>query len=404
MAFNPDLFGINIGQEFQSGVNTSFPGTYISQWVANEETIEQLRNDIRHLKSLGFKRFRFAAPDISSTDRNEMYKILITAVVEEGDLHIEWGLLPLGNFNAWRTWVDALDPYAQWFQTLINTHASNGVTGKWIIGNEEEFSSHRNGSTPTSMVRSSNVVTITMGTNHWLDTGFWINVNNSSLVTAGSYAVTSTPTANTFTISSTGSDGSTSNNGSISFDIRGTRQFQKKLATHLKSLTSPSITMPIVVCCAQGEEAPGIFWNFEPWATGTGTYPYVGKGSVDEIQLNVYSKSNSNLDTNYSWFKSHLDDAYALFGSNFTISEWNNYEDDTTARIPNNDLEKRMELLLRRRNLIESYNMPHYYFAYRMPSKLAEKHPAYNNTGGGIRPSLFKLIGKKSPYIEYLPL
>lgn len=401
MAFNPDLFGINIGQEFQSGFNSSFPG-YINNETLSQETLDQFIADIRYKKSVfGFKRFRFAMPDYSWAARLTFHRQLLTALAQEGNVHIEYGIAPLSTFNSWRTWIDNLDTHVQWFQTLINTYASNGVTGKWILHNEAEF--NNTASTPVSMVRASNVVTVTMASNHWLDNGFWITVNNSSLVSAGPYAVTSTPTETSFTFASTGTDGSTSNNGAITWALRGQRQFLKKLATHLKTLTNPAITMPLVVSCAQGEEAPGVYWYFEPYAVGTGSFPYVGQGDIDEIHLNVYSVSNANLETNWNRFKAEVDDAYALFGSNFTISEWNNYEDDTTARVPNNDLAKRDELLKRRKDLVEGYGMKHYYFAWRMPSKLAEKYPAYNNIGGGIRPSLFKLTEKPSPFIEIIP-
>lgn len=400
--FDPNKFGINIAQEFQGGFNSSFPG-FIDVNTLSTETLNQFIDDIRYLKSLGFKRFRFATPDYSWAARLTYHRTLLTALAQEGNVHIEYGVGSLGNFNAWRTWVDIVDSHIQWFQTLIDTYSSIGVTGKWITGNEEEFASHRGGSTPSTMVRSSNVVTVTMTQNHWLSTGFHINIGSSTLVTSGEYTVLSVPTENSFTIASVGSDGSTSNNGSVSFSVRGTREFIKKMCTHFKTLTGPSITVPLVYCCAQGWEALDLFYNFEPWS-GPGAYPYVGKGDLDEVHLNIYSASSSNVETNWLRFKDEVDRAYELFGSDVTISEWNNYEDDTTSRAMNDDLDKRIEYLNKRLDLINSYGMCHYFFAYRMPSKLAEKYPAYNNNGGGIRPSLFNLIGQVSPYVEIIPV
>lgn len=404
MAFNPDLFGINIGQEFQDGfgwsnTNKGFP-TYIDAYTLTDETLEQFVDDVRYLKSLGFTRFRMASGDYSFTQRTTYHLQMLEAIAALGNIHIEWGSLPLNNpagFGAWRTTY--LATAVQAFQTIINTHAANGVTGVYKLTNENEYAG--GSSDVTSITRATNVVTVVTPFKHYLEAGWKIRVTNSTVITTGNYDIASVVDDYTFTINNNGSDG-TQASGKITYDDGGAmqptlRNVIRSAATYVKTLTNPSVTVPLSHSVVQGK-ASGYDWNTHYWAESE-----EGRGDVDLVDLNIYGNApiSSNPETNWSIFKQQVDSLYADLGStNTRITEWNtSYNDDTPASM-NDKLSARTEMLIRKKDYLESLGFAHYLFAYRMPVYLGEKFPPYNNIGGGIRPSFYKLIGKRSLFHE----
>ena len=312
------------------------------------------------------------------------------AKMNTGDMHIEWGSLPFGTPAGWASWADGVVAIAQWLQGIVDVY---GITAKFMIYNEEEFPSHRSNSAATSINRSSNVVTVTMPFEHKLDAGMDIEINGSSVISSSNYTIATVPTPTTFTINSSGTNGS--GGGNIKYSITTTRQMARKVAGLIKAAIDPVVTIPIVVSTAQGQD--GTQFYFEKWKQE-------GLGPVDEVHLNIYSNSNeTDPQANWVRFKDEVMLAYELFGEKLSITEWNTYENDDAYSALNKDITRRRFYLKLRKRLIDRLGIYHYYFNYRKPGVLAEKYPYNNNNGGGIRPSFYYLRNKRSPYIERVP-
>lgn len=399
MSVDSNTFGINIGQEYQGGLSY-FP-SYVDATTITPEMKQDFLDDIRLLKSFGIRRFRFAAPDYTWADRIVWQKTLLTYLAQEGNLHIEYGIPSKNNPRYYSPWLAVVNEHVQWFQSLIDTYSSIGVTGKWVLGNEQEASWSRQQDDVVSVERLSNVVTVTLSFNHALQSGDPIIMGSSTIISAGQYTIASIPSSNTFTINNTGSNG-IQYSGKVTHAPRTVRNLIRRSATQIKALTGPSITVPLAYSCAQGWEASNIFYYVEPWGGDAG-YPHEGKGDVDEVHLNIYGESSTNAETNWSSWKAQADKLYADYPTSCCITEWNTNEDDTTTKAINDNLEKRHKYLMRRLNYLNVRSIPHYFFAYRMPSKLAEKYPAYGNENTGTRPSLYRLVGESSPFVEIIP-
>ncbi len=387
-----DLFGINIGQEFQSGFNSSFPG-YIDVTTPSTETIKQLRSDVEYLKRLGFKNFRFAMPDYSWVARLDFYETLLTEIAKIGNLHLVYGIGPQNNPQGWSNFYNIIDVRIKWFQTLINTYASNGVTGEWYVANELDHDANISTSNVTGISRASNVVTVNCGFDHHLEIGDRVVIAGSSVL-AGTFTITSVPTTSTYTVSHSGTDTTTSG-GNYKHTITTTRNLIRRLATHFKTLTSPNITVMLTYSVIQNWEVFPNYYHIHYW-----TPEFEGKGDLDRVCLNAYGISDSSPAVNLNHWKNQVNVLYQAYGNNSSITEWNNYEDDTETRVLNNDVRLRKIYLMDRRVYMHNRNIPHYFFAYRMPAILAEKLPAYNNIGAGIRSSFYQLAGKRSPFVE----
>lgn len=405
MKFNPETFGLNVMQEYQSGLNFFGHlggGTSVTQFTPQLE--RYIRQEIRYLKNnFKIKRFRFAMPDYSWQARLDYHRLMLEIFANEGNLHLEYGIGPTGiNGPTWGDYLSKIDGHVLWFRDLINSYAYKGVTGVWYTGNELEGSAGGYVLTATSVVRVSNVVTVTFAEKHYSAAGETFTIYNTFI--DGFRTVASVVDDYTITFNLTGSNNSQTG-GDFVMSADTMRKRQKRMVTHF--VTDLGINdLDFAYSCLQGYEAANLYFYTRGWKE-PGTFPQIGKSPFRYIDLNTYGQSNSNPETNWNRWKAQVDALVSELGvGNCRVTEWNMQENDNTISAnANNNLWLRINFLKRRLQYLDYLGVPHYFFAWRMPPYLGERFPTYSTIGGGIRPSFYALTGrmKERRYKEIVP-
>lgn len=409
MAFNPDLFGVNFLHEMEQGLN------YFGDLGGGTDIITvtpQLRRyvqgNVRYWKKKGVRRFRVFTPDWSWAGRTDYMKVFVELVMQEGDVHVEWGVGPNGMTSTLDGFLNNVDQHVIWFHGKLLQYADRGVTGVWITANELEFmnAADVNSTTAVSMTRTSNVITVVLNVNLHLAVGDRMSIT-SSLTGSGHFSnITSVPNPYTFTFSHSGSD-ATQSGGTVSFTPYSKRQQVKRWVDHW--IDDLGLNMDYSYSCAQGAESgdgvsTGYFFT-RGWKE-PGAFPQIGKGKLRFVDLNEYGLGGSSTpEQNWTRWKIQVDAAIADIGAeNLRITEWNMHNNDDTNPTFNNNLLRRSELLVRRRRYLELKGIPHYFFASKMGSYLGEMFPIYSNIDQMARPSTYRLLEQKSPIVEIRPL
>lgn len=393
-------FGINIGQEFKNGLNFFGElGGGTDLLTVTPQLKKFIKQDIRFLKSLGIKRFRYGSPDFTWTARLEYIKEILETIVEEGDLHIEYGVgTHAQQPYRWPDFLDMVDNEVLWFQDLIDTYASRGVTGGWYVGNElEQIAEVQD--TLVSFTRTSNVITAVWPYQVRLFAGDQINF--TSTFADGFYTVASAPDAYSATFNVSGAD-NTQTGGKAQLGNTWQRRM-RRLATHFKN--DLGITLPLSYSVLQGWAQTNTAAFTRQFKPGAGFPSIGGYSPLDFIDVNAYGTSSLDPEENFKYFKIWVDNLISDIGAGHCrVTEWNVFHNDNDNRqTMNNNLKARWEQMIRRRKYLDKLNIPHYFFTWRMNEYLGVRFPVYGWKGGGVRPEFYKILGIKSPYVEIVP-
>lgn len=401
---NPTVFGINVDQEFQSGL-TGFgdPNFGVDDWTLYYPT-SQVQADLKYLYSLGIRRLRIAAGDLTSPTagfRDTRFAVHLQTVklASAMGFHVEFGAPPNNTLSpsGWKFWIDNHLTYALQFQAVITQYGNEGV---WYVGNENESNSNLASAGGrdiiTSMTRVSNVVTVVMPATHSLTTGDKVRYYNAASANgSGStlqVATNSTQTvtvvdAFTFTFASVGTDGTTSV-GWIQYDQTTVRNQMKRMATYLKA---NGISVPISYSCVQGPDFNGQY-NIH-------NFGLLGRGDIDYVDLNMYGQLTEQ-NANYADFVAEIADGVAQFTTDhFRVTEWHvSYLD---SRLPT-DPRETTYWLMRRQEYLESIpGLKHFVFCYRHPSNLLAMRRPYNtNVGSTLRDWWWPLVRSRQRTYE----
>lgn len=404
---NPDLFGININQEFQSGLNFPDIGGEVLLTTVTPEMKRYIQANVRELKRFGFKLFRCASPNFSWVPQLAYYRVILEIIAQEGDVHIEYGILLREIHNKdLEDYFKVVDAEAIWFQSLLDTYADRGVTGVWVLGNEYEQTVQIGARVQvTSITRVNNAVTVVWPYKHYAAVEDAYNFNNSFLTSNLYTRITAVPDEYTAIFSNAnvaGPDQSQSG-GYVTISADGMRRMVKRLAAH--NVEDLGLTFDQSYSVLQGYEAANLYFFTRGWKEAGSGFPAIGKGYLRYVDLNIYGVSSQNAETNWVRFKLQVDAAIADIGvDSLRITEWNMNHNDDMDPTYNNNLIRRDEMLLRKKRYIESKGLRHYFFAWKMPAYVGEKFPIKSEVDAMIRPSFYRLMGVKSPIVEIRPL
>lgn len=222
--------------------------------------------------------------------------------------------------SAYTTFRTYLLQEAQWAQ-------DNGMDA-FCIGNENLISNAHSsvGMTPTSLSRTSNVATAVFSYAHGLTTGDYIFVSGA---TPSSFNVAESEVAetvqctvvdpNTITYPSTGTDGSATGTIKINWSAYEMVRKTKAMAVSCQAVFTRG---PIVYSESQGHENPWIVAGITP---GT---------DIDLMAYNGYG-DGTNTSSNYTYWKTNVDNMFAKFGTNLIITEHNVVQDSGTQKVNN---------------------------------------------------------------------
>lgn len=355
MPFNSNTYGINVCQEFQSGLanadwNGSIPSTYIA-------------NQVNELYALGIRRVRVAAPGLTPFGISSVIPAqqeYMTRCAEKG-MSIQWGTPTYGNkISSWNYWYSNVLPYIQWLQNLKNTY---GNECQWIMGNEQEASWSFQTEVVT-VTRVSNIVTVDCGFVHSLQPGFTLVIYSNPLFSNVTATVQTVPTPTTFTFTLNGADGSAQ--ATISPRPQTTFAHITYQAAQFRALTDPVIDMDLVYSCSHGKYGPDYYFTL---------FKNFGLGNITRVNLNVYGEGTTGSAILTS-FKAHVDRLVTDFGTNCDITEYGLFPDDENdAVVPRT--ESSYLPLWRERNLyIQQKGLKQYLFAFKMPEGSQRLHLA----------------------------
>lgn len=399
------LDGINIDQEFQSGLGDfGDPSVGSGDWQ-NHYPTTQVNNDLDYFWSLGVRKLRIAAGDLSSPMsgfRDERFAVHLNTcklALQKG-FHVEFGAP--NKFGAkpseWKFWYDNQLSYALQFQNLVDQYEGSGI---WMIGNENEANFNLGRDAITSITRTSNVVTVVMPLPHSFANGDSIVLYNSaSGVGSGNVIGINTNTfisnitvinETTFTFSNSGTD-ATSTTGWVQYSSDAVRKLMKRMATYLKA---NGITIPLSYSCIQGIESAQVDGYYIK------SFVTLGRGDIDYLDLNVYGTqgfpSTNTLEAYFNSFKREIELGKAGFGvDHFRVTEWSG-NGQTTSIKPASTYDL-IRYQMKRFEYLQEQGITNYVFCYRQNAEggaFPATKPHNTSVGQTWRSWWFPYIGGK---------
>lgn len=387
MAIDGNIRRLNVGQEFQSGINgladwggvfpTAYANAQIARWLAD-----------------GIENVAFAAPGLSNNFvRDTLIPIHLQFIelIAAAGINIDWGAICGGNVTPEIVdyWVNSgnADDHVTSLQNIANTY---GVTCRYIVANETEASWNQNTSwTVHNLSRTSNVVTVNFNTTkHNLIVGDPIQIFTKGSFSAGQYIVTEIVDDYQLKFSSTGIDDS-QNDVRLFYNTGTMSRLTSRMAQRYKAL--PGVTMDMVTRCSQGKT--GASYYFQVMKSNDYT------SSLDAILLNVYGEGGNNA-IRYTDFTAHIDKLITTFPdiTQTGISESGVGSDDSL--VPRSDLTSYYSYWKQRIDYIESKTgLIHYIFSDTFPDGGGRNHlsltqPVRYNTDIEYQPIYDYYLGK----------
>lgn len=348
------LSGINIGGNCNSG--TGYDSFNIP--------------DMRFLIAQGFRHFRVSLVSGTYTAGvNEAKQYVIDLATEMANIAAEDKTIIFGinhtpfKSTTWAADVVRIKAAAQWAQ-------SNGAT-QFQISNEIDCNWNLNSETAASATRSGNTITVDWGAvPHGYITGETMQMSaKAPILNSTSSAVLTkiNDTSFSFETATGGSDGTAE-----SIAIRPSNSVPvtrlKTLATEIKALSSPAVTIPLIYSTGQGH---GSQWT--------------ATGDIDKVGLNIYGEVSTSDQARFNDFKSQVDSMYANLGAAMEVHEWNLHA--TYGSFPANKDTQRF-WIRQRFHYLESKGIKHYFYKWRSDSHAGsqiENHAAkYTWDVGGL--------------------
>lgn len=365
--FDPTKHILNIGQEFQSGLGMPpwagvFPTEYVEKKAAE-------------YVAAGWEHFSMAAPGLASTwVRDTLIPIhfqVMEIFMRAGAKKMDWGAIPSGgtNFQKVDQWLNqfSLESHALAFQALCDQY---NVTGRWIVGNENEASWNRD-STQKALTfdRVSNIATVTFTYPHNLEVG-------DSLYIDGVYAsITEIIDEYSFRQNNTGVDISKTNVAATLADTTVGR-VMSRASEHLKSLEG--FNMETVYRSSGGIGNGGVYY-FQLMNSTGGWWASDYLNSINVRSLNIYGEGG-NMAATLTDFKNHINTLMTTYGANAEVSELGVFSTSSTAAVVSRNPEVYFQQWKSRVDYLAANNVRFQIFADTFPEGdrdyLSLTHPA----------------------------
>lgn len=359
MAFDPNLHRLNFLQELQSGLQVAnWGGVYPTAYFTEQAD---------HIWSLGLRKLRGAAPGLNSFTVNSVVPHMKTTLEIYADqgFDLDWGACIEGLTDPTKIdyWWNAIEPIAQWFQTFSESYPTQVF--RLMIANENEADWNQNTNwTAPSITRASNVVTVEYGVTHHLQTGDQIVVTTKGSFTGGTFTITGTPTTTSVTYAQTGAD-DTNTLIKTYHKAQTVCNIIKRKATAIRALTSPAVSLDLVVSVSQGKSASNSY-----------TYYMIqgGLGDVTAVHLNLYGEGG-NTTLTFADFQTELTDYINLVGlPNAELTEVGLYSDDQDNNVVPRTESSYLTAWRNRFNHLATLGIPYYLFAFCMPDNSNRLH------------------------------